>query len=698
MVRSHWLLLPLAVTACRAEAVERALPVEPVAVGSSSASAPPAQPVAKRAARPEAPPDPEALPCPSGRASCDEAHPSVARGIARRAERYLEGCRECKQKAAVEATLRSMRAVVERDERSRKRRDPKGCASSAEIGSLVSPDSVMAGDRPKVVFATDRALDAELVFVTSDGSERRLEARGSGATDAPWFRVAELDGVELGEHRVELRSGGRVLACRRLAVTRERRPRSAPAGAWRSVRSWGPGEEALYSAWITLAFDAPEGTRWKGIARVLGDRERNLLFDHFREKEDSDPERLALDPDCADAPFLMRAYFAWKLGLPFGFHKKSISTPSGPPRYSEWVTNDSLVTPGVRAPGLPSNEFRELARALKEDITARTLRTAYDDDGGDLYPVELRRSELRPGVVFADPYGHTLTIVKWVEAAAGRPGRLLAVDAQPDGTLGMRRFWRGNFLFSQEHATGGFGFKAFRPIVKGDQGPRLLDNGELSVAAGFPRFSLAQSKLGPAEFYARMSELVSPDSVEPRVELEELIGALMAQLERRVDEVSAAEEIVAARRTPVDMPEGRAMFQSTGAWEAVSTPCRDLRLLVGLDSVLGYPAEAAARAASSSEGESVRRELETYLSEQAKVRAIEYTRSDATKQRLTLQEIIRRRARFELAYNPNDCPELRWGAEEGGAELTSCRRRAPDSQKRRMDQMRYWFARRYSCG
>ncbi len=37
-------------------------------------------------------------------------------------------------------------------------------------------------------------------------------------------------------------------------------------------------------------------------------------------------------------------------------------------------TYDSLAAAGSRAPGPASSEFRELARALKEDITARTLR------------------------------------------------------------------------------------------------------------------------------------------------------------------------------------------------------------------------------------------------------------------------------------------------------------------------------------
>jgi hypothetical protein len=45
---------------------------------------------------------------------------------------------------------------------------------------------------------------------------------------------------------------------------------------------------------------------------------------------------------------------------------------------------------------------------------------------------------------------------------------LLAVDAQPDGTIGIKRFWRGNFLFTSSEIIGAPGFKAFRPIIQED--------------------------------------------------------------------------------------------------------------------------------------------------------------------------------------------------------------------------------------
>jgi hypothetical protein len=49
---------------------------------------------------------------------------------------------------------------------------------------------------------------------------------------------------------------------------------------------------------------------------------------------------------------------------------------------------------------------------------------------------------------------------------------------------------------------------------------------------------------------------------------------------------------------------------------------------------------------------------------------------------------------MEVAYNPNDCVEIRWGAPEGSEEHATCKRRAPAEQRSRMLKYRVWFAER----
>ncbi len=95
-----------------------------------------------------------------------------------------------------------------------------------------------------------------------------------------------------------------------------------------------------------------------------------------------------------------------------------------------------------------------------------TVRVAASDDNTDFYTVALTQQTLRPGTVYADPYGHVLMLVHRVPELNGTPGVFLAVDAEPDGSITRKRFWRGNFLFVHDPALGSPGFKHFRPIVR----------------------------------------------------------------------------------------------------------------------------------------------------------------------------------------------------------------------------------------
>ena len=84
---------------------------------------------------------------------------------------------------------------------------------------------------------------------------------------------------------------------------------------------WNRETENLYSAWIEKLFDAPLDATlsWKALHEVLRDRSRNFLFNHLGLRENS--MGMIIRPDCADLPYFLRAYFAFKMGLPFGYSK-----------------------------------------------------------------------------------------------------------------------------------------------------------------------------------------------------------------------------------------------------------------------------------------------------------------------------------------------------------------------------------------
>ena len=87
----------------------------------------------------------------------------------------------------------------------------------------------------------------------------------------------------------------------------------------------------------------------------------------------------------------------------------------------------------------------------------------------------------------------------------------------------------------------------------------------------------------------------------------------------------------------------------------------------------------------------VKAELDTMLAAELSARKFSYLRSDGSSWTLALKDVVDRAAQLEMAYNLNDCVELRWGARENSEEAATCRRRAPSGQRAKMTQYRAWF-------
>jgi len=148
------------------------------------------------------------------------------------------------------------------------------------------------------------------------------------------------------------------------------------------------------------------------------------------------------------------------------------------------------------------------------------------------------------------------------------------------------------------------------------------------------------------------------------------------------------------------MPDGAAIFETNGAWEDFATPARDFRLLVAIDVVRGYPDRVARRPQRykipfGRSMADVRAQLQSVLASELAARKFTYTRSDGSPWTLTLKDVVDREAELEMAYNLNDCVELRWGAPLNSAEASTCRRHAPSVQRAKMTKYRPWFHERH---
>jgi hypothetical protein len=558
-----------------------------------------------------------------------------------------------------------------------------GAASACRQGDAAwvwtAPLRPQPGGRLEVLaVATDGDLD-EVRVTDPDGHRAGLPVARDGGP--PWHVRGTLSAPGPGAYRIEALRGGRVVACAERQV-------GGGAGV-RGSGEWDLAAQALYAAWVERLFEAPpdQSLSLPSLAPVLRDPTRNFLHDYLGGGED---ERLVAEPDCADLSYFLRAYFAWKLGLPIAYRSCSRGSRDSPPRCEAPTIDRGFVGLPV-----PAGSFREVSRRIIDTIHSGSGRTALRDEAADLYPVPLERSALWPGTVYADPYGHTLVLVKWIPQTTGRSGLLLAVDAQPDNSVGRKRFWEGTFLFA-ETPSAGPGFKAHRPVVRGGAGLRLLPNAALDGRDGTPRYSAEQAELAPADFYARMERLINPSGLAPEAAYDGTLAALMEQLETRVTSVSNGEGYMRAHPgASVPMPSGPAIFETTGPWEDYATPSRDMRVLIALRVLAGLP-ERIRRypelfvLAGEGPGEAAAR-IERIHARRLEERAISYTRSDGSPWRLSLADIYARRVGLEVGYNPNDCVERRWGASPGTEDYATCRRQAPAEQRARMEQYRPWF-------
>jgi hypothetical protein len=607
------------------------------------------------------------------------------------------------------------------------------CDATAQPAVLVSPQSPWKGTSLRVVFTVEKPFEGELSLIAPDGSVALTSKERHGGP--PYFWFAEIAKPVTGTWHATLTFDNSGAACskitREIVVGSAAKPaaQNSDKGVWPVRQSWTRKTENLYSAWIEKLFDAPleEAPSWAALHDVLRDQSRNVLFDHLGLAEDR--KGLIIRPDCADLPYFLRAYFAFKMGLPFGYSKCSRGGGGKPPKCPQWwsirndeprvdngeqkvataksglisgLFGDAAATPApVRASSRPAGLVPGfgyyLRTTLANAVHSGGGRTAADDDKTDYYPVALKDDTLRPGTIYADPYGHVLVLVKRIAQTNDAAGVFLAVDGQPDGTVARKRFWRGNFLFAQNPALGSPGFKRFRPIVADKNGTlRRLANAEIANDADYGDFSLEQSKLGIEDFYDRMDDVMSPAPLDPLRAMQEVITALEEQVKTRVTSVENGRKYLNGGGAEVAIPNGASIFETTGAWEDFSTPSRDLRLLIAIDVVRSFPDRVARRPEryampAGKSAADVKAELDNTLASELATRKFSYTRSDGSPWQLALKDVVERTAELEMAYNVNDCVERRWGAPKSSDEAATCKKQASGAQRQKMAEYRPWF-------
>lgn len=447
---------------------------------------------------------------------------------------------------------------------------------------------------------------------------------------------------------------------------------------WRVVKTaWGPADEAGYAEFV------------QAIGRSDCDSLEACLKDPANPYRDTD--RRAYRGDCADMAYMLRAYYAWKNGLPFSY-QKAMKTADGKREDLRYSTGGNVVAKRRQVINHTGNAPHFIQRIAREVSTAM-FRIHPEADGGklfeDFYPVGISREAVKPGVIAYDVYGHVGIVYDILD-----DGRIMVIASHPDDTI-TRTVYGPNFMRAKPAL--GAGIKAWRPIYV--EGARRADDGGLNGgqlrAVGneaLEHYSLEQffgnapdpsGDWRSGEFryggrsldyydYVRRKLAAPGFAYNPVDELRNGLRVICSAVkDRKVAVDRAVDARIHLKRHPRRLPPN--IFGTFGLWEEFSTPSRDARLKVsfielrrGIQKLVEHYEDGDPSVRY--DGDNLERDLWNAFNEEKAACEIVYRRSDDSRVRLNLGHVMDRL--FDLSFDPYHCPERRWGAR--GIELSTC--------------------------
>ncbi len=403
--------------------------------------------------------------------------------------------------------------------------------------------------------------------------------------------------------------------------------------------------------------------------------------------------------DCADFPYLIRAYYAWMNGLPFSY-QNGVLPQSGWTRDIRYTRGGNRV---VSRKSVPATASGINAASILVDLRSAVSTGSYRHHAAandrtyftDMYSPRIDREAIRPGTIVYDVNGHVVLVWR-VEP----DGRILTVSAHPDNSV-SRSFYGRNFL--RTHPRLGTGFKEWRPIRL--VGARRIANGTLvgGHIEALPNEALSDYSLmqyigtdavdastrtldqwrqatfardgEPLDYYHYVRAVMAKGNLqmEPVQELRASMRSICYDIRARKQAVDAAiVNGIDRKPAPDRLPHN--IYGTFGYWEFYSTPSRDARLKTALkemrdhvESLIEMHNQGASTVTYG--GSNLIGDLITAYEEESRNCVTTYVRSNGVPVKLTIDDVIGRI--YDLSFDPYQCIERRWGASDP-AELASC--------------------------
>lgn len=460
-------------------------------------------------------------------------------------------------------------------------------------------------------------------------------------------------------------------------------PAAASTFPWRITKDhWSPSDEQGFQEFVTKL---GEEDCWTVDA---------CLKSPANPYRHTDPKVTFL-VDCADVPYLLRGYYAWKNGLPFSWQTamQSADGPGMDIRYSpsgNKVVGRSSVpatASGVSAVPLLMEIVNTVSSAMYRRNAMSDSRTMFTDT----YSPHLDRDSIKPGSIAYDVNGHVAVVWKVEEG-----GRILIFSSHPDHTLD-RTFVGREFLRTGPEL--GSIFQNWRPITL--VGAKRASNGALvgghivgALNGEIPQFSLEQYTGNPPsnptlwgiakfvkdgesmDFYTYLRANMSIGELEykPVDEIHAMMQTLCQDIRARKEAVRISREEGRTHLMPQPDRLPRNIYGTDGVWELYSTPSRDARLKTAFKEMYDQTREFVRMKETdaprlSYKGTDLAGDMLKAFNEEDAACPTAYTTTDGRKITLTINDVIHRL--FKLSFDPYQCVERRWGASDA-AELASC--------------------------
>lgn len=425
---------------------------------------------------------------------------------------------------------------------------------------------------------------------------------------------------------------------------------------------------------------------------------------------DPGPELYKFWSDCADWPYFLRSYYAWKNGLPFMFSAGMQPMPLTPEQQLaidegkekpqtdlRYTVNGNRPTRQVRVPNPNSgSNFFEVQDIIQNSIATSSLRVDPRTNFGDTYTPAIRHGAIRPGTIVYDPSGHTGVVYEVTD-----DGQVMVFDAFSDKKSVSKRRPYSSDRYNRSRITHGGWFQNFRPLViEGAQFDRrtgsyiggtmrALTNAEIpdysiemfgntTTADGKSAYLVATPNgytvtTSFQEFLRRRLFLNGDYRLDVLSEFRNKMSAICDDFVARAEGVQEANDKGIAAQPHVDVLPNT-IYGGEGVWETHSTPGGDVRRRGLVRTALNAAKELKSMILNNNKdyvynGSNLKADMISIARNTLKSCNVSYRNTAGQAVTLNLEEMLRRTPL--MSFSPWHCIELRWGA-SSAQELRSC--------------------------